>query len=86
MPPLATSDREYDFDAIAAVELMRRMPAARDDLFVDFDRNPPLAEPEFLQQLRHGERIADRLLFAIQKDTHGDNTTFRNKGNKMSIL
>ena len=62
----ATSNREHDFDTIIVLQLKIIMPAARDDLTINLNGDPPIAQAHFLQQHRHRYRCPEAFFLTVE--------------------
>src|SRR5690606_8549707 len=67
---LTAAERVHDLDAVAFGQLVGGMQAARNDLSVDLDRNPSLAESGLGVQRGDGARPRKLVAGAIQLDFH----------------
>src|SRR5258708_1293237 len=75
-PMSATPDRDHDFDAIAVGERLGAEAAARHDLAVALDREPPPGEGELVDQLGEGEGRGKLARSPVEEDAdrcgHGE--------------
>ena len=61
----AAADRLHDLDAVAALERMHCMLAARDQLFVDLDRVAHLVQFERREQITQGDIVGKLAGFGV---------------------
>jgi len=62
----ATSNRKHDFDTVIVLQLKIIMPAARDDLTINLNGDPPIAQAHFLQQYRHRYRCPKAFFLTVE--------------------
>jgi len=69
---LAAADGVYHFDLIALVEGGLGVLAARDDIQVEFDRDPASGQVQTGQQGRNGFSVGQFKGFAVQLNAHAE--------------
>ena len=60
----------HDLDVVAIGDFVRRMRAARDDLAIDLDRDPALAESGIGEQSGDGAGAGPGVAGTVQLDFH----------------
>lgn len=63
----------HDLDAIAVPKRARSVVVAGDDLAIQFNRDPSLAESELFDHIGDRQAVAERLCFAVDDYVHAKN-------------
>lgn len=68
---LSAAQCVHDLDPVARLEALCRMPAARNDFAIHFDRHPALGQAFGLEQVEQGAAGLEDFSLAVQLDFHG---------------